>query len=83
VNTALWIVAVLSALLTNCPCIRCSKPSKMPVTSIPLLLASIVAEWMTPLIPGAGPPPTRIASLRRLGACSINLLLLRAHHRER
>jgi len=27
----------------------------------PLLIASIVAEAITPLMPGAGPPPTRIA----------------------
>src|ERR1700719_3334841 len=33
----------------------------MPRTRNPLLRASIVAEAMTPLIPGAGPPPTRIA----------------------
>src|SRR5579884_3971160 len=35
----------------------------MPRTRSPWLRASIVAEAMTPLIPGAGPPPTRIASV--------------------
>src|SRR5579875_1315696 len=35
----------------------------MPRTRTPWLRASIVAEAMTPLIPGAGPPPTRIASV--------------------
>src|SRR5579872_780654 len=33
------------------------------MTRKPLLIASIVAEAMTPLIPGAGPPPTRIANV--------------------
>src|ERR1700761_8644614 len=35
----------------------------MPSTRKPWLRASIVADAMTPLIPGAGPPPTRIASV--------------------
>src|ERR1700680_270253 len=35
----------------------------MPSTRRPWLRASIVADAMTPLIPGAGPPPTRIASV--------------------
>src|ERR1700737_1006910 len=35
----------------------------MPSTRSPWLRASIVADAMTPLIPGAGPPPTRIASV--------------------
>src|SRR3972149_10102370 len=34
----------------------------MPTTSRPLFLASIVAELMALLMPGAGPPPTRIPS---------------------
>src|SRR5579862_4859092 len=33
----------------------------MPSTRSPLWTASIVAEAMTPFIPGAGPPPTKIA----------------------
>src|SRR5580704_8972417 len=37
----------------------------IPRTRSPRLAASIVAEAITPLIPGAGPPPTRIARVRR------------------
>src|SRR2546430_1952717 len=33
----------------------------MPMTSSPALRASIVTDEMTLLMPGAGPPPTRIA----------------------
>ena len=36
------------------------KPSAIPTTSTPRLRASIVAALMTPLMPGAGPPPTRM-----------------------
>src|SRR5579864_7508629 len=32
----------------------------MPITRQPSLIASIAADAMTPLMPGAGPPPTRI-----------------------
>src|SRR5215510_619872 len=39
------------------------KPSWTPRTSKPSLIALIVAEEMTALMPGAGPPPTRIANL--------------------
>jgi hypothetical protein len=39
-----------------------SKPSRMPRTSTPSSWLRIVAAEMTLLIPGAGPPPTRIAS---------------------
>src|ERR1700733_15573249 len=45
----------------------------MPSTRSPWLRASIVAEAMTPLIPGAGPPPTRIASV------SSPFIMLRSH----
>src|SRR5256885_1294993 len=38
-------------------------PSRTPRTLNPWLMPSIVAALMTPLMPGAGPPPTRIASL--------------------
>ena len=39
-----------------------SKPFSMPSTSTPSSAARIVAAPMTLLMPGAGPPPTRIAS---------------------
>src|SRR5262249_54382437 len=39
------------------------KPSCTPRTSKPSLIALIVTEEMTALMPGAGPPPTRIANL--------------------
>src|SRR2546430_1037012 len=39
------------------------KPSWTPSTSKPSLIASIVAAEITELIPGAGPPPTKIANL--------------------
>jgi hypothetical protein len=39
------------------------KPSRMPMTLRPHLMASMVADRMTPLMPGAGPPPTRMASV--------------------
>src|SRR5688572_23175968 len=45
------------------PCISHSKPSRMPTTSTPPRRARIVAAPMTLLIPGAGPPPTRMANL--------------------
>src|SRR5215203_659359 len=45
------------------PCMIHSNPSRMPTTSIPPRRARIVAAPITLLIPGAGPPPTRIASL--------------------
>src|SRR5690348_1588312 len=38
----------------------------MPRTSMPLLIASMVTELMTPLMPGAGPPPTIKANLPEL-----------------
>ena len=44
------------------PCISHSNPSRMPMTSMPSSCARIVAALMTLLIPGAGPPPTRIAT---------------------
>ena len=39
---------------------RCLNPSRMPMTSKPWLIASMVAAEMTALMPGAGPPPTRM-----------------------
>ena len=45
---------------------RCLNPSRMPMTSKPWLSASMVAAEMTALMPGAGPPPTRMP--RRFGA---------------
>ena len=44
---------------------RCLNPSRMPMTSKPSLSASMVAAEMTALMPGAGPPPTRMP--RRFG----------------
>jgi hypothetical protein len=48
------------------PCMIHLKPSWMPRTSTPERHARIVAAPMTLLIPGAGPPATRIASLSLL-----------------
>src|SRR5262245_13873416 len=45
-------------------CMIHSNPSSMPSTSTPSSAARIVAAPITELIPGAGPPPTRMA--RRL-----------------
>src|SRR5213594_1146937 len=42
-----------------------SKPSRTPSTSTASSRARMVAAPMTLLIPGAGPPPTRIASVLR------------------
>ena len=42
------------------PCISHSKPSSIPTTSTLSRRARIVAAAMTLLIPGAGPPPTRM-----------------------
>src|SRR6478752_9115066 len=39
------------------------KPSRMPNTGMPSTQARMVAAPITLLMPGAGPPPTRIASL--------------------
>src|SRR5687767_10897767 len=39
-----------------------SKPSRIPMTSMPSTSARMVAAAITLLMPGAGPPPTRIAS---------------------
>src|SRR5437868_208204 len=44
------------------PCISRSKPSRIPRTSTPCSSARMVAALMTLLIPGAGPPPTKMAS---------------------
>src|SRR5438128_6169104 len=45
------------------PWMRCSNPSRIPITSQPEFTASMVAEEMTELIPGAGPPPHRMPIL--------------------
>src|SRR5262245_20754088 len=45
------------------PFINHSKPSRMPMTCMFCSSARIVAAAMTLLMPGAGPPPTRIARL--------------------
>src|SRR5205814_8261169 len=45
--------------------VRCLNPARTPSTSIPWLTASMVTELMTPLLPGAGPPPTTIATRPR------------------
>src|SRR3989449_6667714 len=47
------------------PCMIHSNPSRTPSTSTASNRARIVAAPMTLLIPGAGPPPTRIASVFR------------------
>src|SRR5256885_109205 len=47
------------------PCMIHSNPSRTPSTSTASRRARIVAAPMTLLIPGAGPPPTRIASVFR------------------
>src|SRR5918996_3115913 len=41
---------------------RWSNPSRIPTTSHPVFLASMVAAEITELIPGAGPPPHRMPS---------------------
>src|SRR5436190_14259765 len=48
-------------------------PSRTPRTLNPWFMPSMVAALMTPLMPGAGPPPTRIASLPRLMLLAISL----------
>src|SRR5229473_5423640 len=47
------------------PCMIHSNPSRMPSTSTASNRARIVAAPITLLIPGAGPPPTRIARVFR------------------
>src|SRR6185436_13202676 len=44
------------------PCMRRSNPSRIPRTSTPCSSARMVAALITLLIPGAGPPPTKMAS---------------------
>src|SRR5215831_17812386 len=51
-------------MCSTSPCMIRSKPSSTPYTSTPSSTARIVAAPITALMPGAGPPPTRIASLR-------------------
>src|SRR6266545_2315389 len=50
------------------------KPSKHPRARRPRLRASIEAAAITALIPGAGPPPTRIASVFMRPASSLHPL---------
>src|SRR5204863_4031698 len=50
------------AWLTS-PCMIHSKPSSIPTTSRFSRAARIVAALITLLMPGAGPPPTRMPSL--------------------
>ena len=45
------------------PSMRWLNPSRMPYTSAPLLSASSAQALMALLMPGAGPPPTRMPSL--------------------
>src|SRR5690348_1257903 len=45
------------------PCASHLKPSRKPMTSKPWLMPSMVAAAMTPLRPGAGPPPTNMPNL--------------------
>ena len=53
----------LSGLMSSSlPFIRRSNPSRMPSTSTPCKRARIVAALITLLMPGAGPPPTKIPS---------------------
>src|SRR5262245_2179605 len=47
------------------PSMRYSKPSSIPTTSTPSSRARMLAAPITALIPGAGPPPTRMPSLPR------------------
>src|SRR5882724_9869820 len=47
------------------PCMIHSNPSRTPTTSTASNRARMVAAPITLLIPGAGPPPTRIASVLR------------------
>src|SRR5262249_52759480 len=50
------------AWLTS-PCMIHSKPSSIPTTSMFSKLVRIVAALITLLMPGAGPPPTRMPTL--------------------
>ncbi len=65
------------------PCISHLNPSSMPTTATPSRLARIVAALITLLIPGAGPPPTRIPSFFEAvaiesGLCSATIVRRRA-----
>jgi len=46
--------------MSLCPSKSALKPPLIPTTFFPELMASMVAALMTPLMPGAGPPPTII-----------------------
>src|SRR5262245_13385896 len=56
---------VSGSTCSTLPCMSHSKPSRMPSTSTPSSWARMVALPITLLMPGAGPPPTRIASAFR------------------
>src|SRR5260370_19044368 len=61
-----------NSLKPSMPLTRCLKPSMKPMTSTPSdSMASMMAAEMTPLIPGAGPPPTRRA--KRPGDEAVNM----------
>jgi hypothetical protein len=49
------------------PCISHLNPSRIPITCRPPRLARMVAAPMTLLMPGAGPPPHRIATVSETG----------------
>src|ERR1044071_2322694 len=53
VSSSVWVMS---------PRISHLKPSAMPMTSTPSRFARMVAALITLLMPGAGPPPTRIPS---------------------
>ena len=54
---------VKGVIRSTLPCMIHSKPSRTPSTSTPSSTPRMVAAPITLLIPGAGPPPTRMASL--------------------
>ena len=63
-----WIWPTSSGVSTvTCslsPCMMRSNPSRIPSTWTSSRLARMVAALITLLMPGAGPPPTRMARLR-------------------
>ena len=59
------------------PSISHLKPSRMPITRAPRAPRVVAAAPITPLMPGAGPPPTRIPNVLML----LRLLVLRGASR--
>ena len=53
---------VSGTMCSMSPCMSHSKPSRMPTTSTPSRAQRMAAALMTLLMPGAGPPPTRMAT---------------------